>query len=421
MRRVAPSITAALVGVCVIGAAVACGGSTKATDRPPARGVVTIATVKVGHPGNPSVGIVPFQGPPKQSIFKDCTDAPAGCLLVGAVDYAYRIGELEITVGQYVTFLNTVDPDGTNTRNLYGKTMSPSAWPKYGPINRSQGGGVSPGTHYSVAYPEWTNKPIGFMTFPRAARFVNSLTNGDILSRVKTSPGGFEVLTYRVRLSRETEQGMYDLRTERQTGAGATRGRSTGFVIPSQDEWIKAAYYDPSGRGKFSYWLYPTSPVKRPNASSLDAANGNVTNADEQPLSTYNPKGINAPASTYPTWCPQQAEQSACESVNPLGLSSSAYQSIYQGNLSTVGQTRTRSPWGTLDQGGNAVEWTDTITSSPTGYQERVWRRMHGGIANARAYQLWISAVGLLAQDDPFFERTYPWVGLRVGVIGDLG
>jgi hypothetical protein len=33
---------------------------------------------------------------------------------------------------------------------------------------------------------------------------------------------------------------------------------------------------------------------------------------------------------------------------------------------------------------------------------------------------MWPSAVGLQPQDNAFFDRTYPWLGLRVGVIGDL-
>jgi formylglycine-generating enzyme required for sulfatase activity len=94
------------------------------------------------------------------------------------------------------------------------------------------------------------------------------------------------------------------------------------------------------------------------------------------------------------------------------------YAKAYQGSLSTVGQTRTTSPWGTLDQGGNVVEWTDTITPSPLGtIKGRVWRRLHGGIANAPAYQLWLSAVGLQPQDDAVFTVVYPWLGLRIGVI----
>ena len=82
---------------------------------------------------------------------------------------------------------------------------------------------------------------------------------------------------------------------------------------------------------------------------------------------------------------------------------------------------RRRSPWGTLDQGGNAVEWTDTITPPPFGVKgARVWRRLHGGIANAPVYQLWISAVGLQPQDNAFYTAIYPWLGIRIGVVGNL-
>ena len=49
-----------------------------------------------------------------------------------------------------------------------------------------------------------------------------------------------------------------------------------------------------------------------------------------------------------------------------------------------------------------------------------MWRRLHGGVPNAPAYQLWLSAVGLQPQDNTFFNRTYPWLGFRVGVVGNL-
>jgi hypothetical protein len=100
----------------------------------------------------------------------------------------------------------------------------------------------------------------------------------------------------------DTERGMYNLRGHKPTGA--TRLRPIGFVVPSQDEWIKAAYYDPSGGGTFSYWQYPTGPFDPPSASSLNPSSGDVVNAAEQPLSTYNSNAPNAPPGTFPTWCP---------------------------------------------------------------------------------------------------------------------
>ena len=117
---------------------------------------------------------------------------------------------------------------------------------------------AGPGHHYSVAYPEWADKPYGFATFLRAARFDNSLANGTVVSKRARTAGGVSYVSLTVRLSTRTETGMYDLAREKSTGA--TRARTRGFVIPSQNEWIKAAYYDPSGGGTLSYWKYPTNP-----------------------------------------------------------------------------------------------------------------------------------------------------------------
>jgi hypothetical protein len=139
-----------------------------------------------------------------------------------------------------------------------------------------------------------------------------------------------------------------------------------------------------------------------------------VTNAATLPLANYKPS--DGPA---PHWCPSQVSATDCQTVNPFGLDPIAYAAIYQGSLSTVGQASTRSPWGTLDQGGNAVEWTDTITPPPFGLSgPRVWRRLHGGVPNSTAYQMWLSAVGLQPQDNIFFTNTYPWLGFRIGHIG---
>ena len=380
----------------------------------PKPAVVTLKTARVSAPGNPSVAIVPFD----DAIYKSCGEAPQtkkGCQEVGGVKYRYGIGQLEVTVSQWVAFLNTADPLGRNRRNLYSTNESGQVWPKYGQIDYDAS--AAPGRHYSVASAEWADKPYGFANFLRAARFANSLYNGTVLSRKASSEAGHAYVTYRVRLSPRTETGMYDMH-ERAT----TRSHRSGFTIPSQDEWIKAAYYDPSGGGTDSYWKYPTNPgvfgegeKDAPAVAALDPSNGNVTNAATQPLANW--RSASAPA---PSWCPTTSTPEACATVNPFGLDPQAYDFAFQGSLSTVGQAKTLSPWGTLDQGGNAVEWTDTITPPPFGIKgARVWRRLHGGIANAPAYQLWLSAVGLQPQDNTFFTATYPWLGFRIGVLGN--
>lgn len=378
---------------------------------------VTLTTVEVGAPNNPSVAIVPFT----DAIYPSCADAPQtsrGCQTLGGVARPYAIGRLEVTVAQWVAFLNTADPSGRDRHRLYDASESGAAWPKYGQIDmRSR---AARGRHYSVAFPQWADKPYGFANFLRAARFVNSLENGRVLSRRVTRAGSFQLVTRRIRLSPRTERGMYDMRRPK-----TTRAKRAGFVVPSQDEWTKAAYYDPSGGGTLSYWKYPTNAgtfgdgsATAPSPTALRASTGDVTNATTQPLATYHASGKAAP-----TWCPGQVRPaSACTSVNPFGIDPTTYAKAYQGSLSTVGQARTTSPWGTLDQGGNVVEWTDTITPSPLGTARgRVWRRLHGGIANASAYQLWLSAVGLQPQDNALFTVTYPWLGFRIGIIGGAG
>ncbi len=382
------------------------------------RAVITVPMTEIGQPGNPGAAITPFT----DAIYQSCSDAPASppCQTVGSVGYPYRIGELEVTVSQYVAFLNTADPAGSNRHDLFSTNETASAWPKYGQIAFRKK--ARAGHHYSVAYPEWADKPYGFANFLRTARFANSLSNGKVLSKMPFSQHGFAYVIYRVRLSPKTERGMYDMRNPK-----TTRHRAKGFVVPSQNEWIKAAYYDPNGGGMYSYWKYPTNPgtffdqptqlspdPSAPNTATLNPTTGDVTNSSTQPLAIYH-------GTSFPTWCPGQVSASDCSSVNPLHLSAGTYQKIYQGSVGTVGQAGTLGPWGTLDQGGNAVEWTDTITPPPAGKKgARVWRRLHGGVPNAPGYQLWLSAIGLQPQDNKFYNAVYPWLGFRVGVIGNL-
>jgi formylglycine-generating enzyme required for sulfatase activity len=402
----------------------------------PKRGVVTITMAIVGDPGNPSVGVIQTFGltgnksqrvePPENTgstgIYKSCSDAPPSpkrCLTVGSVRYKYGIGEFDVTVSQYVTFLNTVDPRGRNTFQLYFDDMSPTNWPKYGSISYSSSAAL--GQHYSVAYREWSDKPFNFANFTVAARFANSLTNGRVLSKTSSSSGGFNYVTYTVRLSPKTGTGMYNI-----ANPATTRSRSTGFVIPSNNEWVKAAYYDPKGGGTDSYWAYPTGPFNQPNVAVLNPTTGDVENASDQPLATYNPNDPNssvdtpgAPPGAGPDWCPSQAG-SNCDTLPadfPTGLD---LEKNYQTNVSTVGQDKTPSPWGTYDQGGNVVEILDTLAPQPSGYNFlRDWHYYHGGVANAPAYQLEISAFGY-APADFGVQRIYPWLGFRVGVIGNL-
>ena len=404
--------------------------------------VLTINTVTVRSPGNRSAWIIPFWNdvyPSKAACLAafpavrakiDQNADPAvqktsatSCMAVGSVPYKYQIAETELTVGQWVTFLNTVDPGGLNKHRLWDAAQSSRVWPKYGSINQNKR--APRGQHYYVASPEWANKPYNVADFTRAARLANSLDNGQLLhkqtSLVSTVSGDrLRRTTYTVRLSTNTETGMYDMSKRK-----ATRDSTIGFAVSSQDEWIKAAYFDPDGGGKHSYWDYPTNPGlyvncpvdvsgcaagQQPVATQLDA-NGNITNSGTQPLASFE-----AVPGVAPDWCPSQFSAAQCAYTPFPPLSP-----IYIGNMSSVGQALTRSPWGTLDQGGNVVEITDTIAPPPPlGDTSVVWRRWHGGVVTATAYQMWLSAVGVTPQTVPGYAIN-PWRGIRLTARGLWG
>ena len=393
-----------------------------------------INTVTVRSPRNRNAWIIPFWNDVYQSK-ASCTAAfpavratidqnadPAvqdvsatSCMSVGRVPYKYKIAETELTVAQWVTFLNTVDPRGRNRHRLWDAAQSSRVWPKYGSVNRNKR--APRGQRYYVASPEWANKPYNVADFTRAARLANALDNGEVIRkknrRVSIATGKLRRTTYEVRLSRKTETGMYKM-----SKRAATRDSKKGFAVSSQNEWIKAAYFDPKGGGKYSYWDYPTNPGvfvncpvdvsgcaegDQPNATQLDA-DGNVTNSGSQPLASYE-----AIPGVAPDWCPSQFTAAQCADTPFEPLSD-----IYVGNMSSVGQALTRSPWGTLDQGGNVVEITDTIAPPPAASDDKVvWRRWHGGVVTATAYQMWLSAVGVTPQTVPGYAVN-PWRGIRL-------
>jgi len=86
---------------------------------------------------------------------------------------------------------------------------------------------------------------------------------------------------------------------------GATRAHKTGFVLPSQNEWIKAATTNRTAAAPTPTEV-PDQPrrlrpgsVRRSENHHADPKNGDVTNAGTQPLATFR-----AEDATVPSWCP---------------------------------------------------------------------------------------------------------------------
>lgn len=220
--------------------------------------------------------------------------------LHGAIDYVYNIGTYETTVAQYTEFLNAKAQD--NYYELYSDSMETSP---LGPsIHRS---GTSGSYTYSIVSGK-ENEPVRWVSLYDAMRFCNWLHNGQ-------GDG-------------DTEFGSYDL----SLGLFADRQEGATWVIPSEDEWYKAAYYDPVND---CYYDYPNGTDDIP-AEPTDGTSTRLFNFGDDPY-----------------WAPD----------GPWDY------------FTNIGETTGHSPYGAYDMGGNVEEWTDTMDVPY--YQYRVTRGGH--------------------------------------------
>ena len=332
---------------------------------------------------------------------------------IGGVPYVYGIGQDEITAGQYVTFLNKVDPSGDNPvqpvtgTTLWQNSFSPVLNPFSGEINLVEN--AAPGTHYQLAASYWGDKPLVNGNLLDFAYFVNSLYNGTTVAvdnHQGKSPLGFPVhlQTRYVDLSTDISTGMYDLQDS--SYPFFQRLDTSGYVIPSENEWVKAAYYSPFPTGNGThYYYYPTVSNSPPTALQTGGSKptvdslGNVIQANLVPGVAYS--NYNQSVNWQPPYDPEPATK--------------------DGNVGSVGEDHTPSPWLTYDQGGNAVEYTDTtaapVSGAPNPRDLPVDVKVHGGIANAATYQLWLTATGT---SDPYGQalgQTDTQGGARFGYL----
>ncbi len=254
-------------------------------------GLTSLETVTVGNPGNANDNESPRDS--------------------GAVDYVYDIGTYEVTAAQYTEFLNAVG--ATDTYGLYNDYMTTGS---YGcGIQRA---GSAGSYTYSVAS-DWANRPVNAVSWGDAVRFANWLHNGQ-------PTGGQNPST--------TEDGSYLLNgamTDTELMA-VTRKASATWVLPSEDEWYKAAYYNGSTG---SYVDYATGSDAAPSNGLIDPDPGNNANYHD--------------GSDYTTGSPYYRTE-----VGEFENSDSYY--------------------GTFDQAGNVTEWFETECSPTTrGFRGGAW------------------------------------------------
>ena len=143
--------------------------------------------------------------------------------------------------------------------------------------------------HYAVAYPEWAQKPFNFANFRRAARFVNSLSNGKVLSKTSSSSGAFKYVTYKVRLSTGDREGHVRHEQARRRREPSRRGSccpatTSGSRPPTTTP--RAAAPTRTGHTRPAPSIPRTLQYWTPDRGCRQRGT--------QPLSTYNPNDPNS-------------------------------------------------------------------------------------------------------------------------------
>ncbi|MEK6799202.1 MAG: EGF domain-containing protein [Planctomycetota bacterium] len=279
-----------------------------ATMTRPASAQITFEWATVGNPGNAADPVRSGSVPG-----------------IGSVAYVYRIAKHEVTNAQYAEFLNALAK--TDTNGLYNANMGSN--PRGG-ITQS---GSAPNLTFAVKA-NMGNKPVTFVSFLNAMRFANWLHNGQ--------PTG-------VQDASTTESGVYTI----SDGLSETRSPDAQFFIPTENEWWKAGYHQPSVQGGDvdDYWLYPTARNSVPTVGTANAV-GDIANPGAN-VANYN-RGTD--------WNGQD------------------------GNVTTVGSggALSESFYGTSDQGGNVWEWNERlVTASTRGLLGGSWNDFENGLRSS--------------------------------------
>lgn len=320
---------------------------------------IAMEFVTVGNPGNAD------------------NSADASGVRYGGVSYEYQIGKYEVTYAQYLEFLNAKaksDPTG-----LYDSDMTNDQI-----ANGIQRNGSSGSYTYSLLNERSANLPVDYVNFTDAARFANWVNNGK--GDASTENGAYLITTSNVKgATRANGVNVYEIvgnspilkgdqievsgllgigfaiRSQVEkveykggstfisvsnsypdnvaTGQGiivsipSTRSTLAKVWIPSEDEWTKAAYYNPKlNNGAGGYYKWATQSNDYPGNSFEPITNqANIPSSDGSKL----------------------ANTTTDRSITPI-----AGPSL----LTPVGSfSKSSSYYGTFDQDGNLTEWTDTV------------------------------------------------------------
>ena len=281
----------------------------------------------------------------------------------GSVDYEYSIGKYEVTVSQYMNFVQSLGSDTYVTMSDTSTPLEIMLKTDIGDVSVYSGFSHQPNV---ISYNQETSQysiindqgqtPITYVSAIAGALYANWLTNGAV--------EGADCLT-----------GVYDFKTYGFTAdAIKNADRSAGgYMLCSVDEWIKAGYYSPElNGGEGGYYIFAT-------------------------------QSDTAPTPSIPT-----------SEANTANIASKNYNDVAHSYFTDVGSySNSSSYYGTFDQEGNASEWTDTaypeggIISIPDGVV------ISGiGATTAAGDNVGINVSLLLDGND--VDASGVWSGLRI-------
>ncbi len=238
----------------------------------------------------------------------------------GSVGYEYKMGKFEVTTAQWVEFFNAAYDRAPTDRIPF--LIPPDFWGAVSTTPNTPGG-----RRWSVPAGN-EMRPTGDISWRMAAIYCNWLHNGKATNREAFLSGAYDVSTF------GWMGPLGDIFTDQFTHSPGAR-----YYIPTWDEWLKAAHYDPNkanGDGSLGgWWRY--------------------SNGSDTPY-VYGPPGVlvgGVPAQANAAW-----DSFSFPGWNPYAVNLGAYPQV-------------TSPWGLFDVAGGTSEWSESVLIANTGERFR--------------------------------------------------
>lgn len=219
----------------------------------------------------------------------------------GSVGYEYRIARTEVSTAQWMEFLNTFMGSATPPPHM----RTPRHWSAT--LDTSYPG---PGVRYRLNGLPNAGQTAGYgVTWRTAAMYANWLHNNKSSDPAAVMSGAYDVSTFH-----DNPDGTF---TDQVTHSPGAR-----YWIPTLDEWLKAAHWDPNHHSNNGWWTYSNGSDIPLTYGPPPSFGGDGTGQANAVFRLPNFGEYNIPLGSYPS---------------------------------------TPSIWGLLDVAGSGAEWTEGI------------------------------------------------------------